>query len=102
MGAALRPEVRLQIDSTLDDVDPSYLNRNETTQRHRMVYGVPTTVVVALHRDRQGRVLTYFGYTFNRLRHWQEGGGRAIARQPLLPPSLLDPGWRYDRSYSTD
>ncbi len=102
IGAALRPEVRLQIDSTLDDVDPGYLNRNETTQRHRMVKGVPTTVVVAMHRDGQGRVLTYFGYTFNRLRHWQEGGGRAIARQPLLPPSLLDPSWRYDRSYSTD
>lgn len=102
MGAALRPEVRVQIDSTLDDVDPSFLNRNETTQRHRMVNGVPVTVVVALHRDQQGTVLTYFGYTFNRVRHWQEGGDRIVARQPLLPPSLLDPSWRYDRSYSTD
>lgn len=102
MGAALRPEVRAQIDSVLDDVDPSFLNRNETTQRHRRVNGEPMTVVVALHRDIDGKVITYFGYTFSRLKHWQESGNRILSRQPLLPPSLLDPGWRYEQNYPTD
>ncbi len=102
LDAALRPDVRLQIDSTLDDVDPGFLNRNETTQRHRMVNGVPVTVVVAMLRDQQGKVLTFFGYSFSRITHWQESGNRVFARQPLLPPSLLDPSWRYDRSYPTD
>lgn len=102
MGAARRPEIREQIDSVLADVDPSFLNRNETTQRHRLVNRVPMTVVVAMHRDSAGKVITWFGYTFSRLRHWQVSGDRIIGRQPLLPPSLLDPSWRYDDRYSTD
>ena len=102
MGAALRPAVRLQIDSTLDDVDPSFLNRNETTQRHRMVNGVPVTVVVAMQRDVNGKVLTFFGYAFSRIKHWEESGNRVLSRQPLLPPSLLDPTWRYEQNYPTD
>lgn len=101
-GAALRGDERLQIDSTLDDVDPSALNRNETTQRHRMLNGVPLTVVVAMQRDKNGKVLTFFGYAFSRIKHWEEGGNRILARQPLLPPSLLDPTWRYEQSYPTD
>ena len=102
MGAALHPDVRLQIDSTLDDVDPTALNRNETTQRHRMVNGVPVTVVVAMQRDVHGKVLTFFGYTFSRIMHWDESGNRVLARQPLLPPSLLAPTWRYEQNYPTD
>ena len=102
MGAALRPDVRAQIDSVIADVDPAFLNRNETTQRHRMVNGEPMTVVVALHRDAAGKVITYFGYTFSRHRHWKVSGDRILARQPLLPPSLIDPSWRYNEEHSTD
>lgn len=102
MGAALRPEVRAHIDTVLADVDPSFLNRNETTQRHRLVNGEPMTVVVALHRDTTGKVITWFGYTFSRRKHWQVSGDHILSMQPLLPPSLIDPSWRYDDRYSTD
>jgi signal transduction histidine kinase len=102
MGAARRPDVRAHIDSVLEDVDPSFLNRNEGTLRHRLVNGEPMTVVVAPHRDLEGKVITYFGYTFSRLRHWREIGNRILSRQPLLPPSLLDPTWRYEQNYPTD
>ncbi|ODT03312.1 MAG: hypothetical protein ABS52_09915 [Gemmatimonadetes bacterium SCN 70-22] len=102
LGATLRPEVRAQVDSVLADIDPSFLDRNETTQRHRLVNGEPMTVVVALHRDTAGKVLTWFGYTFSRVRHWKVSGDALLARQPLLPPSLIDPSWRYDDRYSTD
>lgn len=29
-------------------------------------------------------------------------GDRILARQPLLPPSLIDPSWRYNEEHSTD
>lgn len=102
LGATLRPAVRAQVDSVLADIEPSLLNRNETAQRHRLVDGEPVTVVVALHRDLAGNVVAWFGYTFSRVRHWRVLGDRVLARQPLLPPSLIDPSWRYDDRYSTD
>ncbi len=101
-GAAARPEFRAQIDSVLDDVSPERLKRNETTQRHRVVNGVPVTIVIALHRDTAGVVITYFGYMFSRAPVWRLRGNAILAQQPLLPPSLLDPSWRFEPGYSTD
>jgi len=102
LGAVRRPEVRAVIDSVIADVDPSFLNRNETTQRHRRLGNKSMTVVVSMHRDVDLKVITFFGYSFDRLRNWKTSGTRILAQQPLLPPSLLDPGWRYDQSYPTD
>ena len=102
LGAARRLDVRAQIDSAIADVEPARINRNETAQRHRTLHGVPITVVIAMHRDADGKVITWFGYVFDRLRHWQVSGNRLLAQQPLLPPSLLDPSWRYGADYSTD
>lgn len=102
LGSARRAEVRAQIDSVLADIEPPKLNRNETAQRHRLVNGEPVTIVVAMHRDAEGKVITWFGYLFTRLRHWQVSADRLLAQQPLLPPSLIDPSWRYGAAYSTD
>ncbi|MCC6931196.1 MAG: HAMP domain-containing histidine kinase [Gemmatimonadaceae bacterium] len=102
LGSARRADVRAQVDSALADVEPPRLYRNETAQRHRMLNGVPITVVIAMHRDADGSVITWFGYIFDRLRHWEVSGNRILAQQPLLPPSLLDPSWRYGAAYSTD